>query len=53
VLGDDDFSERVRRFVRLYQGELGARKEQLARVDLRYDNGLAVGFREPAQVAGL
>lgn len=52
-LGDGAFRERVQRFVAIYRSELAPRAAEVARVDLRYQSGLAVAFHEPAQVAGL
>jgi len=54
LLGQDEFVERVKRLVALYQGELAGRRAEVARVDLRYESGLAVVFRElETQVAGV
>ena len=54
LLGRDEFVERVKRLVSLYQGELAGRRVEVARVDLRYESGLAVVFRElETQVAGV
>ena len=53
LVGDSDFKERLKRFTTLYQGTLGERAGDLARVDLRYQQGVAVVFREPPQVAGV
>jgi len=53
VLGGDEFLERVQRFVAVYQSDLAERAGDIARVDLRYQSGLAVEFNEPAQVVGL
>ncbi|WP_116368599.1 cell division protein FtsQ/DivIB [Parahaliea mediterranea] len=52
-LGGNDFRERVQRFGAIYASELAPRANEVARVDLRYQSGLAVAFHEPAQVAGL
>ena len=52
ILGGDDFLERMHRFVEIYRRELAARAADVARVDLRYQSGVAVAFREPPQVAG-
>jgi len=52
ALGDRAFRERMQRFVAVYQRELAARAGTIARVDLRYRFGMAVAFRDPAQVAG-
>ncbi len=54
VLGSEDFLERTKRFVALYRRELAERAGDVARVDLRYESGVAVAFRgEPSHVAGL
>ena len=54
LLGSEDFLERMHRFVAIYRSELGARASDVARVDLRYETGIAVAFNEESsQVAGL
>ena len=54
AMGGVDFvEERLRRFVEVYRVELAAKKDSIAGVDLRYQNGLAVDYRESSQVAGL
>ncbi len=57
-LGGDDFIERMQRFTGIYRTELAARKSELERIDLRYENGVAVAFKkpieaDPSHVAGL
>jgi cell division protein FtsQ len=57
-LGGEDFLGRINRFVLIYRSELAARRTDIERVDLRYENGVAVAFREPlpaepSQLAGL
>jgi cell division protein FtsQ len=57
-LGSDAFLDRMQRFVGIYRSELGARRSEVIRVDLRYESGVAVAFKQtPAadssQVAGL
>jgi len=52
-LGNEEFVERVQRFVAVYQRDLGQRAESLERVDMRYKVGMAVVFRAPEQVADL
>lgn len=51
ALGSTSVVERVQRFVAVYDTELAARVDQLQRVDLRYESGFAVTFREPEQLA--
>ena len=54
AMGGVDFvEERLRRFVEVYRVELATEKDRIAGVDLRYQNGLAVDYRESSQVAGL
>lgn len=59
VLGGERFLERMQRFVAVYRSDLAPRAAEVERVDLRYQSGLAVAFREPpeqhepARVAGL
>ncbi|MEP6389323.1 MAG: FtsQ-type POTRA domain-containing protein [Halioglobus sp.] len=52
-LGNEEFVERVQRFVAVYQAELGERSMELERVDMRYKTGMAVVFTAPVQVADL
>ncbi len=57
-LGGEDFLGRMHRFVGIYRSELAARRSEVKRVDLRYENGIAVAFSapsqdEPSRVAGL
>jgi len=57
-LGGEDFLGRMHRFVVIYRSELAARRPEIERVDLRYESGIAVAFRAPAQevpsqIAGL
>tara|TARA_B110000503_G_scaffold13903_1_gene18945 strand:+ start:63721 stop:64572 length:852 start_codon:yes stop_codon:yes gene_type:complete len=57
-LGSSDFLERMHRFNEIYRTELSARQGEVARVDLRYESGIAVAFKEPtvadpSHVAGL
>ena len=62
VLGNTEFGERLQRFATVYRSELAERAAEVKRVDLRYESGLAVAFREPelpareepgTQVAGI
>jgi cell division protein FtsQ len=54
VMGKEELVEqRLRRFVAIYRAELVFHKDTIASVDLRYSNGLAVGYRETPQVAGI
>ncbi|MCJ8170698.1 cell division protein FtsQ/DivIB [Atopomonas sediminilitoris] len=48
VLGSSHLIEKMRRFVVIYDKALKNKKDQVARVDLRYQQGLAVAWREPA-----
>jgi cell division protein FtsQ len=53
-MGDEKYiEERLRRFVSVYQTELAVQESAIASVDLRYPNGMAVGFVETPHVAGL
>lgn len=51
VVGGQDFRERMSRFVSIYRSELASRLEQVERVDLRYESGIAVAFNEPPSAA--
>lgn len=47
ILGREDTRKRLERFSRVYRKLLAQRANDIARVDLRYSNGLAVGWRTP------
>ena len=47
LLGRDHLVEKIRRFGAIYSKALKDQKDNIARVDLRYANGLAVAWREP------
>ncbi|MBS7663806.1 cell division protein FtsQ/DivIB [Pseudomonas lalucatii] len=47
LLGRDHLVEKIRRFSAIYDKELKAQQTNIARIDLRYANGLAVAWREP------
>lgn len=46
VLGPYDFETRLNRFKIAYQNNLYAQSQKIAYIDLRYTNGLAVGWKE-------
>jgi cell division protein FtsQ len=50
ALGNQLLSERLQRFLLLYHRVLAERVPEPARVDTRYENGLAVQHGDPAQV---
>lgn len=53
LLGRDKIVDKMRRFVRVYETTLKEHISHIARVDLRYPNGLAVAWRDlPATAAG-
>ncbi len=57
-LGSEEFLVRMQRFVGIYRDELAARRAEIARVDLRYESGVAVAFNQappaqPSHIAGL
>jgi cell division protein FtsQ len=43
-LGSGDVLKKMQRFLRIYRGDLGAQFTRVHYVDLRYSNGLAVGW---------
>jgi cell division protein FtsQ len=47
VIGGSDFLERMYRFAAVYRTELAGRMAEVERIDLRYERGVAVAFREP------
>lgn len=48
LLGRDHLLEKMRRLSTVYQRELRDQSANIAHIDLRYSNGLAVGWRNPA-----
>lgn len=52
LLGRDDVLDKVQRFLTIDRLMLAERRELIARVDLRYSNGMAVAWREPVTVNG-
>lgn len=46
LLGRDVILEKMRRFTAIYERELKEQMDQVARIDLRYANGLAVAWRD-------
>lgn len=53
LLGSEHFLQRMHRFVAIYRSDLASRLAEIERVDMRYQTGLAVAYREDSQVAGL
>lgn len=51
LLGREQVMEKMRRFVTIYEKELKDQINQIARIDLRYANGLAVTWRAAANDA--
>ncbi len=51
LLGRDHLVEKMRRFIAIYDKVLKAQQTNIARIDLRYANGLAVAWREPVAPA--
>lgn len=51
LLGRDQVVEKMRRFTAIYQKALEQESEKIARIDLRYANGLAVAWHEPIPIA--
>jgi len=49
LLGRDNLVEKMQRFMTIEQMLLQDRRELIARVDLRYSNGMAVAWREPVE----
>ena len=52
MVGSDDFLERMHRFVAIYRAELASRFARVERVDLRYEQGVAVTYAEAEAEAG-
>ena len=51
LLGRDHLLEKIRRFSAIYDKTLKEQKDNIARIDLRYANGLAVAWRQPPEPA--
>lgn len=51
LLGRDHLVEKMRRFSAIYEKTLKEQNANIARIDLRYANGLAVAWREPVAPA--
>ena len=51
LLGRDNLVDKMQRFMTIEQRLLQDRREMIARVDLRYSNGMAVAWREPVEPA--
>lgn len=47
ALGNEAVTQRLGRFLVAYQRGLGERAGEIAHIDVRYANGLAVGWKEP------
>lgn len=51
IVGRDDFSGRIRRYIEDFHRQFGDRLEEIKVVDLRYTNGFAVRtYKDPAQL---
>jgi cell division protein FtsQ len=50
ILGREAVEGRLQRLVRIYQKTLSGRTGDIARIDLRYSNGLAVGWRKASSI---
>ena len=48
VIGRDHVMEKMRRFLVVWMTTLKGKAEQIARVDIRYDNGISVEWTEKA-----
>jgi cell division protein FtsQ len=46
LLGRENIKSRLERFARVYKKVLIKRATEIARIDMRYSNGLAVGWRK-------
>ncbi len=53
TIGRDNVMGKVQRFITAYQQALKPRVNEIARIDLRYDNGLAVAWRDAEAAVAL
>ncbi len=49
VLGNDDIQSKIENFAFVYQQYLGSKKNQIDRVDMRYEKGLAVKWKQSSK----
>ncbi|MFL0804421.1 MAG: cell division protein FtsQ/DivIB [Agarilytica sp.] len=49
VLGNDDIQSKIENFAFVYQQYLGNKKNQIDRVDMRYEKGLAVKWKQSSE----
>ncbi len=49
VLGSDDIQSKIENFAFVYQQYLGSKKNQIDRVDMRYEKGLAVKWKKSSE----
>ena len=49
LLGRENMQDRLKRFARVYKKVLANRAQDIARVDTRYSNGLAIGWNKKIQ----
>jgi cell division protein FtsQ len=52
-LGRRDVDERIERFIRTASQVIAHRVTEIAYVDMRYSNGFAIGWRNPATPASV
>ena len=52
-LGTGDILKRMRSFLSVYRAELSAQMDRIAYIDLRYGNGLAVGWKDKEAISGV
>lgn len=50
-IGREDVFDRLQRLLDVYPSELAAKSDKIASIDLRYDNGFAVGWKQMEQLA--
>ncbi|WP_045826101.1 cell division protein FtsQ/DivIB [Teredinibacter turnerae] len=53
IIGQYDVLEKLNNFLLVYQNNLEEKKDQLARVDMRYDHGMAVSWKPKPDVPQL
>jgi len=46
ALGDGDMASKLERLDKIFAAQLSGRSDQIARIDMRYTNGLAVRWRD-------
>jgi len=53
IIGRNQVGEKIRRLVLVWESELHRQSDNIETIDLRYPNGLAVAWRDPAMLGAV